>query len=89
MSFSLPAELWETIFNFATEDERIYRTRFPTAMDTSEWFPSMQFIEGEFEEIWIIRGPGEIANSAQRRGYLTKKVSRFSRRRHHCILGPY
>lgn len=68
MSWNLPSEIWEAIFDFATEDEGIYNTHFPNAMDKSEWFP-------RFEGGWVPRGPQEVTNSLQRKGYATKKAS--------------
>jgi hypothetical protein len=68
MALELPSEIWEAIFDLATEDERIYKTQLPNAMDRSEWFP-------RFEGGWIPRGPQEVVNSLQRKGYATKKVS--------------
>lgn len=49
----LPDEIWEAIFELATEDERIYATRFPHAMERTEWFPHV-------EGYWVPRGPSEV-----------------------------
>jgi hypothetical protein len=64
----LPDEIWEVIFELATEDERIYTTRFPLAMERTEWFPHV-------EGYWVPRGPSEVINQLQRKGYATKKAS--------------
>jgi hypothetical protein len=68
MASALPTELWEAIFDYAAEDSRIYGHCFPESMDHSEWFPRL-------DGGWLPRGPQEVINSLQRKGYATKKAS--------------
>lgn len=63
----LPAELWNSIFNLASDEGAIFDHSLPTVMAESIWFLSL------FKE-WQLRTPQESLNLIQRRSYSTKKV---------------
>jgi hypothetical protein len=63
---TLPAELWNAIFDIAADEDIIFDHGLPTVMAESTWFNSA--------DQWQLRAPQESLHLVQRRSYATKKV---------------
>jgi hypothetical protein len=66
---TLPAELWNAIFDIAADEDIIFDHSLPTVMAESTWFNSA--------DQWQLRAPNESLHLVQRRSYATKKVRSF------------
>ena len=66
-ALALPSEIWNQIFDLASDEDVIFQYGLPTVMAESAWF------KNPFGE-WTLRSPQEAINLVQRRAYFTKKV---------------
>ncbi|KAI4518339.1 hypothetical protein K525DRAFT_208782 [Schizophyllum commune Loenen D] len=68
-ALALPSEIWNQIFDLASDEDVIFQYGLPTVMAESAWF------KNPFGE-WTLRSPQEAINLVQRRAYFTKKSIR-------------
>ncbi|TRM59551.1 hypothetical protein BD626DRAFT_572510 [Schizophyllum amplum] len=70
-ALTLPSEIWNRIFDLASDEDVIFQYGLPTVMAESAWF------KNAFGE-WTLRSPQEAINLVQRRSYSTKKAIRWT-----------